>query len=145
MGTPLKPNTPYTDQFYNHQNSGTESLAGKGAGSKADSGSPQGNKSTKGSDPILKLPKGGGAIKGIGEKFQANPVTGTGSISIPLPISPGRADFTPQLALSYDSGSGNGAFGLGWSIGLPSISRKTDKGLPSYQDYGNENGENEGS
>jgi hypothetical protein len=35
--------------------------------------------------------KGGGAIKGIGEKFTANPVTGTGSLTIPLPLSPGRS------------------------------------------------------
>ena len=28
--------------------------------------------------PTLSLPKGGGAIRGIGEKFTANPVTGTG-------------------------------------------------------------------
>lgn len=66
--------------------------------------------------PSLALPKGGGAIQGIGEKFQANPVTGTGSISVPIAISPGRSSFAPQLALSYDSGSGNGAFGLGWDF-----------------------------
>jgi hypothetical protein len=29
--------------------------------------------------PQLSLPKGGGAIRGMGEKFAANPVTGTGS------------------------------------------------------------------
>jgi RHS repeat-associated protein len=82
--------------------------------------------------PSLLLPKGGGAIQGIGEKFQANPVTGTGSMSVPIAISPGRSGFAPQLALSYDSGAGNGAFGLGWDVGLPSISRKTQKGLPQY-------------
>ena len=32
--------------------------------------------------PIITLPKGGGAIKGIGEKFAANPVTGTGSMFV---------------------------------------------------------------
>lgn len=30
--------------------------------------------------PSISLPKGGGAIRGIGEKFSANPVTGTGSL-----------------------------------------------------------------
>jgi len=84
--------------------------------------------------PSLSLPKGGGAIKGIGEKFAANPVTGTGSMSIPLPVSPGRSGFGPQLTLSYDSGAGNGPFGLGWNLSLPSITRKTDKGLPQYHD-----------
>lgn len=84
--------------------------------------------------PSIELPKGGGAIRGIGEKFQANPVTGTGTFSIPIALSPGRGDFTPSLSLSYNSGSGNGAYGLGWNIGLPSISRKTQNELPKYQD-----------
>ena len=30
--------------------------------------------------PSISLPKGGGAIRGMGEKFAANPVTGTGSM-----------------------------------------------------------------
>jgi hypothetical protein len=84
--------------------------------------------------PSISLPKGGGAIRGIGEKFAANPVTGTGSLSIPIFTSPGRSGFGPQLSLSYDSGSGNGPFGFGWSLSLPSITRKTDKGLPKYLD-----------
>ena len=86
-----------------------------------------------GSLPVLSLPKGGGAIRGIGEKFAANPVTGTGSMTIPLSVSPGRSGFGPELALSYDSGAGNGPFGFGWSLSLPSITRKTDKGLPQYR------------
>lgn len=84
--------------------------------------------------PTLSLPKGGGAIRGIGEKFAANPVTGTGSMTIPIAVSPGRSGFGPQLSLSYDSGAGNGPFGLGWNLSLPSITRKTDKGLPRYRD-----------
>ncbi|GAA0408676.1 hypothetical protein Acor_71520 [Acrocarpospora corrugata] len=84
--------------------------------------------------PSIQLPKGGGAIRGIGEKFAANPVTGTGSMSVPIATSPGRSGFGPQLALSYDSGAGNGPFGFGWSLSLPSITRKTDQGLPRYHD-----------
>jgi len=86
------------------------------------------------SPPSISLPKGGGAIRGIGEKFAANPVTGTGSLSVPLAVSPGRSGFGPQLSLSYDSGAGNGPFGFGWSLSLPAITRKTDKGLPRYRD-----------
>src|SRR6266480_256327 len=86
--------------------------------------------------PSISLPKGGGAIRGIGEKFGANPVTGTGSMTVPIATSPGRSGFGPQLSLSYDSGSGNGPFGFGWSLSLPSITRKTDKGLPKYWDPG---------
>lgn len=84
--------------------------------------------------PSISLPKGGGAIRGLGEKFGVNPVTGTGSLTIPLASSPGRNGFGPQLSLSYDSGSGNGPFGFGWSLSLAAITRKTDKGLPRYMD-----------
>jgi Salmonella virulence plasmid 65kDa B protein len=84
--------------------------------------------------PSISLSKSGGAIRGIGEKFAANPVTGTGSLSVPIFTSPGRAGFGPQLSLSYDSGSGNGPFGFGWDLSLPSITRKADKGLPRYLD-----------
>jgi RHS repeat-associated protein len=84
--------------------------------------------------PAISLPKSGGAIRGIGEKFAANPVTGTGSLSVPIYTSPGRSGFGPQLSLSYDSGAGNGLFGFGWHLALPAITRKTDKGLPKYQD-----------
>ena len=86
------------------------------------------------SPPAITLPKGGGAIRGIGEKFGANPTTGTGSMVVPIATSPGRSGFGPQLSLSYDSGAGNGPFGFGWGLSLPSITRKTDKGLPQYHD-----------
>src|SRR5215470_12224124 len=84
--------------------------------------------------PVVTLPKGGGAIRGIGEKFSANPVTGTGSMSVPIATSPARSGFGPQLALRYDSGAGNGSFGWGWSLSLPAITRRTDRGLPIYAD-----------
>jgi RHS repeat-associated protein len=97
-------------------------------------GRPKNGQPTAVNAPSLSLPKGGGAIRGIGEKFAANPVTGTGSMTVPLAISPGRSGFGPQLALSYDSGAGNGPFGIGWNLSLPAITRKTDKGLPQYLD-----------
>lgn len=82
--------------------------------------------------PSISLPKGGGALKGIDEKFEVNAANGTASFSVPLPLSPGRNGFGPSLALSYNSGGGNSPFGLGWDLGLPSIQRKTDQGLPRY-------------
>ncbi|HTC19970.1 MAG TPA: SpvB/TcaC N-terminal domain-containing protein, partial [bacterium] len=84
--------------------------------------------------PTLSLPKGGGAIRDIGEKFDVSPTTGTASFSVPIATSPGRSGFGPQLSLAYNSGSGNGPFGLGWSLSVPSITRKTEKGLPRYDD-----------
>ncbi|NMH88794.1 SpvB/TcaC N-terminal domain-containing protein [Flavivirga algicola] len=83
--------------------------------------------------PSISLPKGGGAISGIDEKFSVNAINGTASFSVPLPLSPSRG-VSPSLNLSYNSGAGNGIFGLGWSLDLPSIKRKTDKGLPQYLD-----------
>jgi RHS repeat-associated protein len=84
--------------------------------------------------PTVSLPKGGGAIRDIGEKFAVNPATGTASLVVPVATSPGRSGFDPSLNLSYDSGAGNSEFGLGWKISLPAITRKTDKGLPRYLD-----------
>ncbi len=82
----------------------------------------------------IELPKGGGAIKGIEEKFQVNAINGTSSFGISIPLSPSRQNFVPALGLSYNSGNGNSAFGLGWQLGVPSIARKTEKKLPEYKD-----------
>ncbi len=84
--------------------------------------------------PSVSLPTGGGAIRGIGEKVAANPATGTISMSLPLPTPAGREGFSIELALGYDSGAGNGPFGIGWHLTSPSVARKTSKGLPSYRD-----------
>ena len=84
--------------------------------------------------PQISLPKGGGALKGIDEKFQVNPSNGTSSFSIPLPLSPNRNGFTPALSISYNSGAGNSVLGIGWGLDFPSIQRKTDKRLPRYHD-----------
>ena len=100
---------------------------GPGNDAAASSGSPS-------PSAAVNLPKGGGAIRSIGEKFAANPATGTGAMSVPIPTSPGRSGFGPKLSIAYDSGAGNGAFGFGWNLALPRITRKTDKGLPRYLD-----------
>jgi hypothetical protein len=65
----------------------------------------------------------------------SNPFNGTCSLTVPIFTTPSRSDFHPKLSLSYDSaGMGNRPFGLGWNISIPSITRKTEKGLPKYQD-----------
>jgi RHS repeat-associated protein len=85
--------------------------------------------------PQISLPKGGGAIRGLGEKFQTNPANGSATLNIPIPLSKCRSEFAPGLALSYSTGSGNGPYGLGWTLSLPSISRRTDKGVPRYMPF----------
>jgi RHS repeat-associated protein len=84
--------------------------------------------------PQINLPKGGGALKGIDEKFSVNAANGTASFSIPLPLTPSRNNFSPSLALAYNSGAGSSVFGLGWNIDIPSIFRKTNKAIPKYRD-----------
>jgi Salmonella virulence plasmid 65kDa B protein len=83
--------------------------------------------------PTITLPKGGGAIRGIGEIFSTSPAPGTGKITVPIPASAGRSDFGPTLSLEYDSGCGNGVFGLGWNPTIPAQRAGTDVGSnPSF-------------
>ena len=85
--------------------------------------------------PQLNMPKGGGAIRGIGEKFAANPVTGTGSCGADLhQPRPLRVRSAALAVLRLRCGNG-----LSVSAGassLPSITRKTDKGLAAIRGCG---------
>ena len=86
------------------------------------------------SSQIISLPTGGGALHGIGEKFSPDLQTGTGNFTVPIAAPAGRNGFQPQLNLVYSTGNGNGPFGLGWSLSIPGVSRKTSKGIPVYDD-----------
>lgn len=79
----------------------------------------------------LNLPKGGGAIRGMGEQLQVDAFTGSLNISLPLEITACR-DFTPELELAYTSSVGNGVWGMGVELNLPSIVRRTNQGVPLY-------------
>jgi RHS repeat-associated protein len=83
---------------------------------------------------LLSLPTGGGALKGMGETFAPDLHTGTGNFTVPLALLPGRNGFEPRLSLAYSTGHGNGLFGMGWSLSVPSVTRKTAKGIPRYRD-----------
>jgi len=83
---------------------------------------------------FISLPKGGGALKGIGETFAPDLHTGTGTFTVPVGLPPGRNGFQPKIDLIYSTGNGNGPFGLGWSLSVPGVSRKTSKGVPRYND-----------
>src|SRR2546425_11049256 len=92
-----------------------------------------GSKSSSGGQ-VISLPKGGGAQQGIGESFSPDLHTGTGNFTVPVVLPPGRNGFQPQLSLVYSSGYGNSPFGIGWSLSVPGVSRKTSKGIPIYDD-----------
>ncbi len=82
------------------------------------------------SEPQIALPEGG-RISGYGDGLQADPATGAPIYSIALPVTPARAA-TPSLTLQYATAAANGAFGVGFSLPLPSISLQTDRGIPQY-------------
>ncbi|AMB84426.1 toxin [Pseudomonas agarici] len=79
------------------------------------------------------LPKGGGAIHSIGKGWGSVGALGGASFDIALPISAGRG-FAPSLALVYSSLAGNSEFGLGWSVPLGHVARRTSKGVPRYDE-----------
>lgn len=83
---------------------------------------------------ILSLPKGGGALHGLGEKFSPDLHTGTGNFTVPIALPSGRNGFQPQLNLVYSTGSGNSPFGLGWNLSIPGVVRKTSQGIPRYNE-----------
>jgi hypothetical protein len=84
---------------------------------------------------VISLPQGGGALHGLGEKFAPDLFTGTGNFSLPIALPPGRNGLQPQLTLTYSTGNGNGPFGLGWSLSVPGVSRKTSHGIPRYNEH----------
>ncbi|KAF9396826.1 Insecticidal toxin complex protein TcaC1 [Podila verticillata] len=81
----------------------------------------------------LSLPKGGGALNGMGESLNTAGPDGLASLSLPLSVSAGRG-VAPGLSLTYSSGVGNGPFGMGWQCGVMSISRRTQNGVPRYDE-----------
>ncbi len=81
-----------------------------------------------GTEPgILPLPTGGGAQRAIDETFQTDLSTGSGFYEIPLKLPRGVRDLTPTLGLKYSTGAGNGPFGIGWSLNLPTVTRRTER------------------
>ena len=86
-------------------------------------------------DGLLSLPAGGGSLHGLGDRFQPDMLKGTGNYSVPLSVPKGPNEFAPSLSLHYSTGQGNGPFGLGWRLGgATEIRRRTDRGLPVYDD-----------
>jgi len=77
---------------------------------------------------IISLPQGGGALGGMSETFTPDGQTGTGNMTIPLVVPPGRRGLEPKPELLCSTGSGNGLLGLGWSLSVPGATRIA--GLP---------------
>ena len=64
------------------------------------------------SPQAISLPSGPGSIQGLGESFQPQLNTGSGSYAVPLVLPKGTAGHTPSLTLQYNTGSSNGCLGM---------------------------------
>jgi len=82
---------------------------------------------------VISLPSGPGSLEGLGETFEPDLSSGTSSFPVHFTAAPGRG-FQPELTLSYNGGNANGPWGMGWKINIPAIQRRTEAGLPSYDD-----------
>ena len=85
----------------------------------------------------ISLPKGPGSIEGLGDAFQPMLNTGSSHYSLAIEVPGGVAGHTPEFSLQYDSGTGSGTAGIGWSAEPVSISRQVAKGIPRYVDSDN--------
>ncbi len=85
-------------------------------------------------EQVITHPQGGGAIKGLGESFAPDLHTGTGNLTVPIALPPGRNKLQPDLSLTYSTGHGNGLFGFGWGLSIPGVARDAARGVPLYSD-----------
>lgn len=73
------------------------------------------------------------SIATIGNRIGPVGTRGAASFELPLPLS-GARHLTPALALLYGSQGGNGTFGIGMRLPIPSIARRSSEGVPHYAD-----------
>ena len=62
----------------------------------------------------VKLPSGPTSLKGLGESFEPNMSTGTGSYSVKIDVPPGF--LAPAVSLSYSGGTGKSELGMSWQL-----------------------------
>lgn len=68
-----------------------------------------------------------------GPAVSVNGNTGDAIYALPIALPPGTAGFTPNLALTYNSGARAGSWaGLGWTVPVSSIRRSLRAGVPRY-------------
>ncbi|HMJ33144.1 MAG TPA: SpvB/TcaC N-terminal domain-containing protein [Baekduia sp.] len=82
--------------------------------------------------PTLALPRGGGALKGLGGGVGSGTVTGDATLAVDAVVTAARA-LTPSATLAYSSAAGNGPFGMGFSLAPAAVTRRTGAGVPAYR------------
>ena len=63
--------------------------------------------------------------------FQTDTFTGRFQYRFPIRVAPARNGADPEISLVYNSGSGNGFCGVGWTLDLGTIQRDTRYGPQS--------------
>ena len=63
------------------------------------------------SGSLILVPKGGKVINGIGETFAPDLHTGTGNVTVPLAVPPGRS-FRAAIEPHLQTGNRSGLFGV---------------------------------
>jgi len=84
------------------------------------------------SDNRVSLPDGPGSLEGVGDDARITGNMGGMSYSVPMNVPAGFAGMTPDPSLSYSSIGGGGPIGIGWSMSMPSVERRTLTGVPYY-------------
>jgi hypothetical protein len=92
---------------------------------RSDTGTDAGSGQASLQAPAISLPKGGVAIRGIGEKFGTDPATGAGSMSVPIAASPGR--LRPSAVAHLRLRRGQRHVRAGVEPRTPAITRKTPR------------------
>ena len=79
-----------------------------------------------------KTSSGAGTMASGLESFKTDLATGSASFGVPIEVPPGTAGMQPTVGLGYSSGAGNDWVGFGWTLDLGRISRRTQRGVPTY-------------
>ena len=83
--------------------------------------------------PAVAPPKAGGSFTGLVGALETALASGSASLAVVLPVTQNPSGATPELSLTYDTASGNGPFGVGWSLPRASVRRSTRHRVPRYR------------
>ena len=83
-----------------------------------------------GGGPTLATPSGPSLSGGALATIDVSTGAANAAVAFDLPAARGAAQ--PSLALSYNSTSGTGFAGTGWTLNVPSIERRGSAGVPNY-------------
>ncbi|MBQ0987788.1 hypothetical protein KBZ10_25375 [Streptomyces sp. F63] len=78
-----------------------------------------------------RMPGDGGTQQGLTPHVTTAALTGAAMVGIGVETSRARG-FEPDVTIGYSSQSGDGIFGLGFTLDLPSVARRTNTSVPRY-------------